>query len=68
MTEGTIHQDENLVRRGYYTMRDAVAAWPEFNYFTAGYGVSAQLQDSSLFREGLEAQWSNFDVCVWGSV
>jgi hypothetical protein len=36
MTEGTIHQDENLVRRGYYTMRDAVAAWPEFNYFTAG--------------------------------
>ena len=64
MTEGTIHRDEQLVRRGYYTMRDAVRAWPEFNYFTSGYGVSAQPHDSPRFREGLEAQWLNLDVCV----
>jgi len=64
MTEGTIHRDEKLVRRGYYTMRDAVAAWPEFNYFTAGYGAGAQPYDSARFREGLEAQWLNLDVCV----
>jgi hypothetical protein len=64
MTEGTIHRDEKLVRRGYYTMRDAVAAWPEFNYFTAGYGAGAQPHDSPRFREGLEAQWLNLDVCV----
>jgi hypothetical protein len=64
MTEGTIHRDEKLVRRGYYTMRDAVAAWPEFNYFTAGYGAGAQAHDSPRFREGLEAQWLNLDVCV----
>jgi hypothetical protein len=64
MTEGTIHRDEKLVRRGYFTMQDAVAAWPEFNYFTSGYGVSAQPHDSSGFREGLEAQWLNLDVCV----
>jgi len=68
MTEGTIHRDEKLVRRGYYTMRDAVAAWPEFNYFTSGYSVSAQPHDSSRFREGLEAQWLNLDVCVGESV
>ena len=64
MTEGTIHRDEKLVRRGYYTMREAVAAWPEFNYFTAGYGPGALPHDSPRFREGLEAQWLNLDVCV----
>jgi hypothetical protein len=64
MTEGTIHRDEKLVRRGYFTMRDAVAAWPEFNYFTKAYGLSAQPHDAPRFREGLEAQWRNLDVCV----
>ena len=64
MTEGTIHKDEKLVRRGYYTMQDAVGAWPEFNYFTAGYGAGALPHDSPRFKEGLEAQWLNLDVCV----
>jgi hypothetical protein len=64
MAEGSIHRDEKLVRRGYYTMRDAVAAWPEFNYFTAGYSAGALPHDSPRFREGLEAQWRNLDVCV----
>ena len=68
MAEGTIHQDEKLVRRGYYAMQDAVAAWPEFNYFTAGYGPSALPYDSPRFREGLEAQWLNLDVCVGARV
>lgn len=64
MTEGAIHKDEKLRRRGYYTMRDAVAAWPEFNYFTAGYSVATQPHDSERFREGLEYQWLNLDVCA----
>jgi hypothetical protein len=64
MAEGSIHRDEKRVRRGYYTMRDAVAAWPEFNYFTSGYGAGALPHDSPRFREGLEAQWRNLDVCV----
>ena len=64
MTEGAIHRDEKLRRRGFYTMRDAVAAWPEFNYFTAGYSVSSQPHDSERFREALEYQWLNLDVCV----
>jgi len=64
MAEGSIHRDDKMVRRGYFTMRDAVAAWPEFNYFTAGYTASAQPHDSDRFREGLEAQWRNIDVCV----
>ena len=62
MTEGTIHKDDKLTRRGYYTMREAVTAWPEFNYFTAGYGTSALPYDSPRFKEALEAQWRNLDV------
>ena len=50
-----LHRDEKLVRRGYYTMQDAVAAWPEFNYFTAGYGPSALPHDSPRFQEALQA-------------
>jgi hypothetical protein len=64
MTEGTIHRDEKLRRKGYYTMREAIAAWPEFNYFTAGYVFSGQPHDSERFREGLEYQWLNLDVCA----
>ncbi len=64
MAEGTIHKDEKMVRRGFYTMKDAVYAWPEFNYFTAGYTAAAQSVDSERFREALEYQWLNLDVCV----
>ncbi len=64
MTEGTIHRDEKLVRRGSYTMQEAVTAWPEFNYFTSGYGPGALPHDSPRFRERLQAQWRNLDVCV----
>jgi hypothetical protein len=64
MTEGAIHKDEKLRRKGYYTMLDAIAAWPEFNYFTAGYGFSAQPHDSERFLEGLEYQWLTLNVCA----
>lgn len=68
MAEGTIHKDEKMIRRGFYTMQDAVAAWPEFNYFTAGYTASTQPLDSARFRDALEAQWRNLDVCVGETV
>lgn len=68
MAEGTIHKDEKMVRRGFYAMKDAVAAWPEFNYFTAGYTASTQPVDSERFREALEQQWRNLDVCVGETV
>src|SRR5260221_1322799 len=53
LAEGEIHQDEKLRRRGYYTMLDAVAAFPEFNDFTAGYVMSGRPYDSDRFKEGL---------------
>jgi hypothetical protein len=64
MAEGSIHKDEKMVRRGFFTMKDAVAAWPEFNLFTAGYTASTQPVDSPRYREALEQQWQNLDVCV----
>ncbi len=64
MAEGSIHKDNRLLRRGYFTMKDAIAAWPEFNLFTAGYVAGGQPHDSPRFQEGLDAMWANVDVCV----
>jgi hypothetical protein len=68
MAEGTVHKDEALTRRGYFQMNDAVAAWPEFNLFTAGISVANLPVEDPLFREGVERQWQNLDVCVDGKV
>jgi hypothetical protein len=64
VAEGTLHKDERLVRRGYYMLLEAIEAWPEFNLFTAGYVMSRLPADSPRFKEGLEWQWRNLDVCV----
>ncbi|MBK8212275.1 MAG: hypothetical protein IPK71_00880 [Myxococcales bacterium] len=68
MAEGAIHKDEATIRRGYFMMNDAVDAWPEFNYFTAGISVANLPASDPLFDEGLERQWKNLDVCVDGSM
>jgi hypothetical protein len=62
--EGTLHNDERLIRRGYYMLLDAIEAWPEFNLFTAGYVMSRLPANSPRFKEGLEWQWRTLDVCV----
>jgi hypothetical protein len=62
--EGTLHKDERLVRRGYYMLLDAIDAWPEFNLFTAGFVLSRLPADSPRFKEGLEWQWRELDVCA----
>lgn len=62
-TEGTIHKDEKLIRRGYLLMLDAIDAWPEFNLFTAGYGPSRMPAESERFKEALAWQWQTLDLC-----
>ncbi len=64
MGEGSISGDERLVRTGYFAMRDAIKAWPAFNLFTGGYVLSTAPVGSSQFREGLEWQWRDLDVCA----
>jgi hypothetical protein len=64
LAEGAIHKDEKLTRKGYFTLLNSIKAFPEFNYFTAGYVMSDRPHDSERFKEGLEYQWLNLDVCV----
>jgi hypothetical protein len=64
MGEGSIQHDERLVRTGYFEMLDAIKAWPAFNLFTAGYVVSGAPVGSAQFREGLEWEWRDLDVCA----
>ena len=64
LAEGNIHRDEKLTRTGYFTLLASIEAWPEFNLFTAGYMMSRLPADSPRFKQGLEWQWQNLDVCV----
>jgi hypothetical protein len=64
LAEGAIHKDEKLTRKGYFTLQDSIKAFPEFNYFTAGYVMSDRPRESERFKEGLEYQWLNVDACV----
>lgn len=63
MAEADLHRDEKLLRRGYFMMKDAIQAWPEFNLFTGGYVLSHLPVDSSQFAEALEWQWDTLDIC-----
>ena len=64
MAEGAIHKDHRLLRKGYFTLKDAIAAWPEFNAFTGGYIAGLQPHDSSRFHDGLALMWEAMDACV----
>lgn len=64
LAEGSVHKDEKLLREGYFILRDAVKAWPEFNLFTAGYIMSRQPATSQHYADALEWQWENIDVCA----
>ncbi len=68
LANGTIHKDEKLVRQGFFRMKEAVAAFPEFNLFASGYQASSAAVDSDRFKQGLEAMWKNVDFCFDGKV
>lgn len=64
LIEGKIMQDEREQVRGYFILKRAINAWPEFNYFTAGYPMSILPYQSKQFKEALEWQWKTLDVCT----
>ena len=68
LAEAAIHKDEKLTRQGYFTMLDAIDAWPEFNLFTGGYVMSPQPAGSARFKEGLAWQWRTLDECAGTAV
>ncbi|MDB4913851.1 MAG: uncharacterized protein JWM95_1495 [Gemmatimonadetes bacterium] len=63
MVEGDIHHDPALWAEGLRVGREAIVAWPEFNWFTIGYVLSTSPDTSVLFREGLEMQWKTVNSC-----
>jgi hypothetical protein len=62
--EAAIHRDETETRRGTDLMLEGIRAWPEFNLFTASYVMSGQPANSDLFKQALDRQWQNIDLCV----
>jgi hypothetical protein len=61
---GQIHQDERLTREGYFMLHDAIALFPEFNYFSAGYVMSSRPRDDDKFQEAMDDMWKNLDLCA----
>lgn len=64
LIEGKIFQDERQQVHGYFQLKRAIARWPEFNYFTAGYPMSTLSPHSSAFKEGLAWQWKTLNLCA----
>jgi hypothetical protein len=68
LTEASIHHDQKLQREGWFNLQAGIAAWPEFNLFTAGYVMSNQPADSERFQQGLAWQWQTLDECAGAKV
>lgn len=65
---GKIFNDQRLQTTGYFTLLDAIHAWPEFNYFTAGYPMTILSNGSTNFEEALDWQWKTLDLCAYTHV
>jgi hypothetical protein len=63
LTEGTITRDSAMVSEGMSMARSAIEAWPEFNWFTVGYVLSARSHTSPQFASALDMQWRTMDAC-----
>jgi hypothetical protein len=62
--EAAVHRDETETRRGNELMVEAIEAWPEFNLFTASFVMSGQPVNSDLYKQAVDRQWQNIDICV----
>ena len=50
MSEGSIHKDAYLTRKGYFQGLDSIEAWPQFNLFTIGNTMSSKEHSDPKFR------------------
>ena len=64
LVKGQIFANERDQVRGYFRLKHAIAMWPEFNYFTAGYPMSTLDVNSAQFKEGLAWQWQTLSLCA----
>lgn len=64
LVSGQIFDDQKEQVRGYFQLKRAIHAWPEFNYFTAGYPMSTLNPVSDHFKEAVNWQWETLDLCT----
>lgn len=64
LVTGKIFHNEREQVRGYFQLKRAIAMWPEFNYFTAGYPMSVLDPASKQYQEAVEWQWKTLDLCA----
>lgn len=64
LVSGQIFNDQREGVRGYFTLKQAINDWPEFNYFTAGYVMSVLSPQTKYFKEALQWQWKTLDACA----
>jgi hypothetical protein len=65
---GTIHQDEKLVRTGYFEIKDGASDYPQFNLFVIGYAMAGAPRTSDRFKEAVDAMWKTLDVCAGSEI
>ncbi|GLQ99297.1 hypothetical protein [Dyella mobilis] len=63
LAEARVDRDAALRQQGADVMRKAVSDWPAFNLFTAGYVASGLPASSDGFKQALEQQWQNLELC-----
>lgn len=61
---GEIYHDKRQQTKGYFILKRAITKWPQFNYFTAGYIMSNQPMDSTLYKQAVNWQWRTLDLCA----
>lgn len=63
---GTVHNEQRLIRQGYFRTRDSMRAYPEFNGFTLGFTMSGADRSDERYAEALEAMWRAVEECSGG--
>nr|WP_157504472.1 hypothetical protein [Luteibacter rhizovicinus] len=63
LAEAQIDRDAALRQQGSEILGQAVSDWPAFNLFTAGFVASGLPASSDGFKQALEQQWQNLEVC-----
>ncbi|MBS2016773.1 MAG: hypothetical protein JST00_28065 [Deltaproteobacteria bacterium] len=68
MAMGSVHHDERQKRIGYFQMKDAVAAYPEFNLFVRSSVMSQLPSGDPGLEEAESALWEDLGACLDFSV
>jgi hypothetical protein len=58
-----LHGNLGLARRGYFRLRQAMQAYPEFNGFSFAFPLISQPPSSPLLQEAVAVMWESAELC-----